>query len=89
MDSRGRDPGCGALRLMTHDEAGKGRPGLPPCAGSPVPPSPSLRGGAGPEESWGGTVHGGQLRLELKAAAGERDFTCARALGTEFTEMFI
>ena len=48
-----------------------------------------LRGGAGPEESWGGTVHGGQLRLELKAAAGERDFTYARALGTEFTEIFI
>ena len=52
-----------------------------------------LRGGAGPEEIPEGrlAVHGDQLRLELKAAAGERDFTCARhsALGTEFTEIFI
>ena len=47
IDSRGRGPGCGALGLMTHDEAGTGRPGPPPCAGSPVPSSPSLRGGAG------------------------------------------
>ena len=50
-----------------------------------------LRGGAGPEEIPEGrlAVHGGQLRLELKAAAGERDFTYATALGTEFTEIFI